>query len=207
MIVTKCLACAHPLSTNPATLNVAESRCDVCGARQIQLIYPANFLRAEIAHAGKAADGTASCFHHDTSAATEVCDGCGRYLCALCMLEIPLPATSPPDFPKRLCAGCFEHRVNEETTQSAWDLFRTRYTRYDILIGGLVLGVVFLPPLLVLSPFAWPIALILIVRYWRFARTPVGDYGTYLVLFFILSSLGTFFWLTALISGMLQVLR
>ena len=64
--------------------------CPACDAR-IQLhIFPAFFKNAATGQTGETIleDGVASCFYHDTKKAVVHCDACGRFLCALCDLEL-----------------------------------------------------------------------------------------------------------------------
>src|SRR5690606_1734344 len=44
-------------------------------------------------------DEHSACFNHPEKQATAVCDGCGRFICTLCDIEVE---------GKHLCSGCFE---------------------------------------------------------------------------------------------------
>lgn len=64
--------------------------CPACG-HQIQVaIFPAFFQAQAVGQTGEriVEEGVSSCFYHEQKKAIVHCDGCGRFLCALCDLEL-----------------------------------------------------------------------------------------------------------------------
>lgn len=75
--------------------------CPTCGIELRVVVFPALFrddVKPVVAESVMA-DGEASCFFHAGKKAVHPCAGCGRFLCALCDLEIA---------GEHLCASCVE---------------------------------------------------------------------------------------------------
>jgi hypothetical protein len=132
--------------------------CGGCNQPVLLDVFPAARRPSSPAGGGTAADGVAACFFHDERAAQAACDGCGRYLCALC--DVPVGR-------EHLCPECLAARHRRGTRQTvpneriAWD-------RLALLLATL--------PLL-LWPFTIvtaPTALFLVVRFWRAPGSLVG---------------------------------
>lgn len=197
-VISECLHCKRPVEVETADSEIPELRCGHCGTRQRQIIYPA-YRRASEAPApapAPASDEGASCYFHESVGAVNLCDDCGRYLCELCTLPIPLPASQPADFPERLCPACFENRVNEEERNPQWDLFRTDYPRHDAVAIYLIILPVVLFPFIVLTIITFPVAFYVVLRNWRDCRTPVRHFRRSMVAALILASAGIILWLS-----------
>lgn len=96
-------------------------------------------------------DDESSCFYHPKKKAVLPCDHCGRFLCALCEIEI---------HGQHFCSGC----VEQGTTDGRMKELRPEYLHYDsIALGLAVLPTFFIWPTL----FTAPAALYLVVRYWK----------------------------------------
>lgn len=68
----------------------APTPCPACG-HQIQVaIFPAFFQAQAVGQTGEriVEEGVSSCFYHEQKKAIVHCEGCGRFLCALCDLEM-----------------------------------------------------------------------------------------------------------------------
>jgi hypothetical protein len=76
--------------------------CPYCGAELQLEIFPALFRPVERGKTAQAIviEGTSACFYHPQRQAAIPCDGCGRFLCALCDIEL-VPG-------EHLCANCIE---------------------------------------------------------------------------------------------------
>lgn len=206
-LVAPCVRCTQPISIEAVQSEIAAVRCGHCNAEQMQVIYPAAYRDACDLVIAPAVDDGATCYFHESSDAQNLCDDCGRYLCELCTLAIPMPANSPPDFPKRLCPACFENRVNHEVKHQRWDLFRTRYPRYDVVAGFLILGPVILFPFLVFSIFTLPMGLFVLLRSWRFNRTPVQQFRGNMIAALIAGILGIAIWLAILGMSIMETFQ
>ncbi|MBN2307797.1 MAG: hypothetical protein JXR94_02430 [Candidatus Hydrogenedentes bacterium] len=106
-------------------------------------------------------DGESSCYYHPHYKVEAPCDECGRFLCALCGIDI---------CGKHLCPACLASAQAGE--RHPWLV--TRRVLYD----GMALALGFAPLLLFL--FCWPVTLItaplivfLCVRYWNAPKSVV----------------------------------
>lgn len=104
---------------------------------------------AETASPALASDD-ASCFYHPAKQAVVACDSCGRFLCALCDIEIS---------GSHRCPGCLESAKRKR---------KLEVENRRVLFDGLALTLAIAPIL------AWPITLLtapatlfIVVRYWR----------------------------------------
>ena len=85
-------ACPSCQQSLPGLLcnTAAPTPCPACG-HQIQVaIFPAFFQAQAVGQTGEriVEEGVSSCFYHEQKKAVAHCDGCGRFLCALCDLEM-----------------------------------------------------------------------------------------------------------------------
>lgn len=79
----------------------AFATCAGCGAAVRVIAFAALFRPPVRGTTGEAVmtDGESACFYHENKKAAVVCDGCGRFLCALC--DCPVHG-------KHLCPTCLE---------------------------------------------------------------------------------------------------
>lgn len=93
----------------------------------------------------------ASCFYHPEQRAAESCGRCGRFLCALCDLEIGS---------EHLCPTCFEGgRKSGKLSQ-----VQNRRTLYDSLALSLAILPMIVWPLTIITA---PLVLFISVYYWK----------------------------------------
>ena len=97
------VACPQCQSSLPGALcnTGAPGPCPACGT-PIQIeIFPAFFkpLTAGASAETILEEGVSSCFYHEQKKAVVHCDGCGRFLCALCDLELD---------GRHLCPACLQ---------------------------------------------------------------------------------------------------
>ncbi len=194
-LISQCTRCRQLVSLDTHDSGPSGFRCSFCGTRQQQYIFPAYLGRVEPPHTPNTMEDGASCFFHEGSSAATICDDCGRYLCTLCTLPIPMPASEPPGFPERVCPACFENRVHEEEREQQWDLFKTRYPRHDVWAGFLIIFPVILFPLVMLSAITFPVAIYIVFRHWKDCRTPVRDFRGRMLVILALAATGVTVWL------------
>lgn len=122
--------------------------CPRCLKEVTTYAYPALFrsLPESATSTGEAAvEGDSSCFFHPSKKAVVPCDACGRFLCALC--EVNLDG-------QHLCPTCLETGARKKNIQS---LERSRH-----LNGRVALTVSILPFLI-----TGPIAIFLAIKHWN----------------------------------------
>ncbi len=128
-----CPACRRPLP-NDAHALAALSACPSCGGELEAIPFPALGRGPRV---GRAAEATstpedAACFQHPGKRAVVPCDGCGRFLCALCDLEIE---------GNHLCPACLEAGRRKgtvavlERSRTRWDRIATALTLLILVCG------------------------------------------------------------------------
>ena len=147
-----CTKCHSPLAVEALTAP-GFTVCPSCGAEAHVEIFPALFLPPKRGEAGEAImlDGESSCFYHPQKRATVPCDSCGRFLCALCDVDLG---------GEHLCPGCLEsgRKKGKITT------LENRRTLYD----DAALSVAVLPLVLIFTVIftfiTAPLAIFLAIR-------------------------------------------
>ena len=142
----------------PAPGTTASIQCPGCGTPLEFTVFPA--LRRG-AVAGQAPQlvleaGEAACFYHAEKRAVVPCDACGRFLCALCDVEL---------HGKHFCPACLESGRKKPGTVP---LERGR-TRYDQIAWSLL--ILPLPLCMVVAPITATAALV--IALWKF-RAPLS---------------------------------
>lgn len=114
--------------------------CPACANPVLAQVFPALFKPAAVGQAGEAIliEGEAGCFFHPQKRAVVPCAECGRFLCALCDVELN---------DRHLCPGCLEAA---RRNRSLVELDHCR-TLYDSSALVLALG-----PLLL----CWPVSIL-----------------------------------------------
>jgi hypothetical protein len=129
--------------------------CPTCRASLLVRVFPAFHRGVEIGRAaeplGSAED--ASCFYHPRKKAVVPCADCGRFLCALCDLEID---------GRHICPSC----ASRGTTTGSPALGQVEGVRvlHDTIALYLATAPLLLWPF---SLFTSPVALGFVVRYWN----------------------------------------
>ena len=127
--------------------------CARCGAPARVHVFRAMFEKTQAGTTPQAVqlDDESNCFYHPKKKAVLPCDHCGRFLCALCEIEI---------HGRHFCSGC----VEQGATDGRMTELKPEYIHYDsIALGLAVLPIIFLWPTL----FTAPAALYFVVRYWK----------------------------------------
>ncbi len=147
-----------------ASVNTPEPiGCPGSHAPLLARVFPAFFReQAGVRGAESVVSGEdASCFYHPRKKAVVPCQQCGRFLCALCDLELD---------GRHLCPGCVEAgRTANGTLALQNGLLLQPRTLHDKMALGLAVVPLF-PVLLGFTLFTAPVALFLVVRYWNEPR-------------------------------------
>ena len=130
-----------------------ERHCRSCGALTRIDVFPALLLGPATGHSGEKllVPEESSCYYHPDKKAVVVCESCGRFLCAVCDLELG---------GRHVCARCIESAVTKDKSE------RLRQSRmyYD----EIALAVAVLPMLFIwVTLFTAPVAIYVAVRYSR----------------------------------------
>jgi hypothetical protein len=146
---TKCRAPLPPVLYNLPDLHV----CPACGARAQVEVFPAALRPPGPGVTGEAVlvDGEASCFYHPAKKAVLPCESCGRFLCAVCDVEMN---------GQHLCPACLASGKKKGKLKQ----LENRRTLYDSLaLAVAVYPTIFVWPTIVSAP----IALYIAIRYWK----------------------------------------
>jgi hypothetical protein len=141
MKVTK-LACPKCRRTVPEAYwqGVDLVRCPGCQGEFEQLRFPALAAAVRVDRAADTALGEANCFFHAANRAEAACDGCGRYVCAVC--RVPMSG-------QQFCPSCLEARTDRRK------LPENHRVLYDsIALIAALLPLIMWPVTLLSAPFA-----------------------------------------------------
>jgi hypothetical protein len=155
--------------------------CPGCHTPLRFLVFPAYYRAHQVARTGEQlmVEGESSCFYHPTKKAVVPCDACGRFLCALCDMELDA---------KHLCPKCLEAAREKRTMES----LETERFRYDSLALGLaVVGVI--PCFWYFLIFIAPTVLFLVIRHWNSPASVVENVRWRLALAGVLATLELLF--------------
>ncbi|WP_446007892.1 hypothetical protein [Candidatus Electrothrix sp.] len=153
-MIIKCPICRTPV---PAEQYNTDSLCPGCSAPLHCTAYPALLREQKVIHPEQVeAANQASCFYHPEKQAVVDCSHCGRFLCALCDLDMGA---------SHICPVCLERGKDKQGVIEQ----KQGCVRYDIL----VLALAFWPFLLIipLTVLTAPLTLYLIVKY---HKTPIS---------------------------------
>jgi hypothetical protein len=130
--------------------------CPSCSAPIRIDVFPALFRRITSGRDGDAlmVDGESSCFYHPAKKAVIPCEGCGRFLCALCDCELQ---------GRHYCPACLEIGKTKGKIQNL-ESRRFRYDSIALSLAVLPMLVVFLFYITIITA---PMSLYIAIRYWK----------------------------------------
>jgi len=133
--------------------------CPACGTPVQIEIFQALFRRATAGRDGEAVmvEGESTCFYHPNKKAVLPCQGCGRFLCALCDCEL---------HGQHFCPACLEVGKNKGKIKN----LENCRTLYD----SIALALAILPMLIFyFTLITAPMAIYIAIRYWNAPRSIV----------------------------------
>ena len=141
-----CAACSTPVPGEFWNQQQGAVRCPGCGQPLRAAVFPA-IANTALGLSPTALEGEteASCFYHPQSRAAVPCQQCGRFLCALCDLEVD---------GRHICPRCFDRTEKVEPRRTMYDSLALAISTFPMLL--------FWPALI-----AAPWALFLVVRRWN----------------------------------------
>jgi len=151
-VAVSCPRCLAPLkSTTPTTGE--RPQCPRCLSVFEIEVFPAFFRRQARAPEAERVliEGESTCFNHADKKAVVPCNGCGRFLCALCDCEL---------HGEHFCPSCLEAGSSKGKIKS----LENRRTRHDSIALALALA-----PMLIfyITLFTAPVTLYVVIRYWK----------------------------------------
>jgi len=155
--------------------------CPHCGALLEVEVFPALFKGLAVGQAGEnlLVGGESSCFYHPQKKAVVPCDGCGRFLCALCDCEFN---------DQRLCPACLEIGKKKGKIKNLQN--------HRMLYDNLALALAVFPLLIFwLTIVTAPMALYLGIRYWNAPSSIIPRTKVRLLLAVLLASLQIVGWI------------
>lgn len=134
-----CSKCKTPLPTTPS-VKAEFDVCAGCGAAVQAITFPALARSLAAGNVGQTivAEGEAGCFYHPQRRSVVACSACGRFLCALCDVELD---------GQHLCPACIE------AGQRRGKLVQLENRR--ILYDNMALALAVIPLLI----FMWPVTI------------------------------------------------
>ena len=122
-----CPKCGVPFPATAGELTFLQ-QCPVCARATRVYLFPAFARPAATGAAAQRAviDGEATCFYHPQKRAHILCDNCGRFLCAMCDLDV---------YDAHLCPQCLQAGADKGRVKS---LERSR-VRYDQIVSSLLI--------------------------------------------------------------------
>ena len=133
--------------------------CRSCGVPLQVEVFPALFRKINPGQSAEAVliEGESGCFFHPQKKAVRPCDGCGRFLCALCDCELN---------GQHFCPTCLETGKSKGKIKS----LENQRTRYDTI----ALGLAILPMLIFyFTIITAPMTLFIAIRYWNASQSIV----------------------------------
>ncbi len=184
-----CIKCMAPLGAE--VVNNAElSQCPSCGVLTKVDLFPAMFKEISAGTIGETliTDNDASCFYHPQKKVEVSCSECGRFLCALCDVELD---------GKHLCIPCLQAGKKKKTLKN----MENHRALYDNITLYSAIGSVFF---WFISFLTAPIILFMIFRYWKaptsiLPRTKVRFLASFIIT--IIQIGGWSFFLLSLFAG------
>ena len=165
-LLPTCTRCKTPLPER--MLNRAELEpCPSCSAPLQVEIFPALFRPVTPGRDGERlmVEGESSCFYHPEKKAALPCEGCGRFLCALCDCELA---------GRHFCPACLETGKQKGRIKNLENQ-RTLY-------GNVALALTLYPLIFYFFTFITaPVALFVAIRYWNAPRSIVRPTRVYFV--------------------------
>lgn len=151
----RCTQCQTPLA--PDIYNTgAFHRCPGCHSPARVEAFAALLAPARIGVAAESLviDGESSCFFHPSKKAAVACDGCGRFLCSVCDIELD---------GRHLCPPCLESGKKKGNLQQ----LQNRRPLYDSMAFAFAVYPVVIFFLIYFTFITAPIAIYLSIRYWN----------------------------------------
>lgn len=127
--------------------------CPACGVPLLGEAFPALFRKAAAGPSAEAVmvEGESSCFYHPEKKAVLPCDGCGRFLCALCDCLL---------HGQHFCPACLEAGATKGKIKS----LENQRSLYDSIALTLAIWPLIIPYFTIITA---PMTVFVAIRYWN----------------------------------------
>ena len=170
-----CPKCKEPLT---GIGDAGEGACGKCATALQFVFFPARRRAKPVARAVRSVEGDATCFFHAQNQAAAVCDGCGRYVCAVCEV--------PGEKDARLCPPCVSAGRKKVVAKA------DEVITYDAMATSLALLPILMWPVTLITA---PAALVLAIYGWKKPRSLIRPGAGRLVAAIILATLEIGAWI------------
>ncbi|MEP6662719.1 MAG: hypothetical protein ABJC04_03545 [Verrucomicrobiota bacterium] len=182
---SKCRAAIPPDIFNLEPL----TPCLSCGNPIGAFIFPALYREQKMVSAERVMlEGEAGCFYHPEKKAILPCESCGRFLCALCDVDLN---------GQHLCPNCLDTGKKKGKLKS----LENRRVLYDrIALTAAIVPMLFIWTTIIGAP----IALYVAIRYWKAPGSILGGSKIRFVIAIILASMQILAWLGILVYALVK---
>ena len=178
-----CGACKSDLQVEAVSVTEDISHCPSCGEQMHIIAFPALIKEQRAGKAGDALllDDESGCFYHPGKKAVIPCSSCGRYLCALCDVEINNQHMCPPCIEAGKSGQLFDNMV-------------TYLVRYDKLAFYLAVLPLLIPLFWFFTFITAPAAIYVTIRYWKTPCSLVSGSKIRFAVSSVMSAIQLVFW-------------
>jgi hypothetical protein len=150
--VISCIRCKTPLGAQ-ALNTLALIPCPACEELMRADVYPALFRKLPSGQTGDPlqTEREASCFYHPGKKAAVSCSACGRFLCALCDVELNN---------RHLCPVCLEKGKTKRKIKNL-ETHRVCYDKITFFMA--LISMILIWPTILTAP----VVLFMVIRYWK----------------------------------------
>ena len=147
-----CTRCKTPISAQ-ALNTFALIPCPACQTFIRADVYPALFRTLPSGRTGETlqAESEAGCFYHPGKKAAVSCSACGRFLCALCDVELNN---------RHLCPACLEKAKTKRKIKNL-ETHRVCYDKIALFVA--LISLILIWPTIVTAP----VVVFMVIRYWK----------------------------------------
>lgn len=156
-----------------------EGVCGACATALQFVLFPARNRAKPVARAVRSLDGDAACFFHAQNQAAAVCDGCGRYVCAVCEVSA--------EDGRKMCPPCLSSGRKKVATKA------DEVVTYGSMATSLAILPMLMWPLTVVTA---PVALFLAIYGWKKPRSLVRPGSARFIVAMVIATLQIGGWIT-----------
>jgi hypothetical protein len=160
--------------------------CPTCATPLQVEVFPALFRKIAPGQKAEAVlvEGESSCFYHPQKKAVRPCDGCGRFLCALCDCELA---------GQHFCPTCLDVGKSKGKIKSL-DNHRTRYDSIALTLAIAPIIIVYF------TIITAPATLYVAIRYWKAPQSIVRPHRVRMIIAMVIALLELGVWTAIIVA-------